>query len=500
MVALPKPAPDPWPAPASDFPVGSRVRLQGLKSKPQLNGRDGNVVTFKEDTGRYAIELENYDGVLVNAKPENMALSPVPPESERAPLADDGCLTLAHSKAFSAILYNAMFTLNRVNSNFLCPDLQVLTDLSGPDAQKHIRKLQPRLYGQWTKGVLNVFEEMVAVIANDSRGSDRDPNDKGLHPLLKDAFTPTTQAFNDTSRWGDAPSRRLCSFWIVEDTPTGTLVVSGVTGAVYRVVGVAMPVRRSYIEFEKPVDASATPFVALTLLPYRGRIVFDGMFMSPDATKSNMGSATPRDWTLMLKARCREAERRGAVVECISHEGPLHPASVWPTILAEREAYERSIVVTDTLRKLAEEVVAIARRPDPVFDMWVLRRMGYTRSENPFNLMFCMETKLDGDGKMDGQMMCEPMKTRELDPTPEEILTYVLKVAKVVGYTPLNLAVDYDKTQAVVQKALDEAKEATCPADATRGVFCGYYPPAVAEEISHAESTGLGFGGSDRYR
>ena len=488
MVAIPKPAPDPWPAPASDFPVGSRVRLQGLKSKPQLNGRDGNVVALKEETGRYAIELENYDGVLVNAKPENIALSPVPPESERAPLADDGCLAYAHGKAFSDIKYNAMLTLNSVNDFYLCPEVRDMNDLTGPDRQKHVAKILPRLYSQWTQGKRNVLEEMMAAVAEQSSIVD---------PLFADAFTPTTRAFADVSRWGDAPSRRYDSFWIVEDTPTGTLMVSGNTGAVYRVPGATSPIRREHDKHAKPADGSATPLVGLTLIPYRGRITHDGMFSAPDETvRSKASGATPRDWTLMLKARCREAERLGAVVDCISHEGPLHPASVWRTIVAEREANERSIVVTDAVRELAEKVVAIAHRPEPAADMWVLRRLGYTRRENPLNYVFCMETGPGGDAQMAG----EPMASAKLEPTPEELLTFTLKIAKRKGYTPLNLAVDYEKSQLVVQKALIEAKASVCPSDATRGVFCGYYPPPSSEETSDAMKTGRASGGSHRRR
>lgn len=262
-------------------------------------------------------------------------------------------------------------------------------------------------------------------------------------------------------------------------------MVSGDTGAVYRVASSTKPIRRLHDEMTKPTDRRATPLVELTLLPYRGRILFDGWFQSPSASSSSkMGSATPRDWTLMLKTRCREAERRGAVVDCISHEGPLHPDSVWPTILAEREkASERSIVVTDALRKLAAKLVAVPRRPAPAADFWVLRRMGYTRRENPLNLLLCTEVRTDGGGQMIG----EPMACKKLDPTPEEILTFALKCAKIVGYTPQNLAVDYEKSQAVVQKALGKA---TCPADATWGVFCGYYPPASKEETSDAMKTG----------
>ena len=59
---------------------GSKVQLEGLKAKPDLNGCVGIVIqNYDEDTGRCGIQLE--DGTGVNAKPSNIIVVSVAEDS-----------------------------------------------------------------------------------------------------------------------------------------------------------------------------------------------------------------------------------------------------------------------------------------------------------------------------------------------------------------------------------------------------------------------------------
>jgi hypothetical protein len=48
--------------------VGATVSIQGLVSRPELNGRKCQVLSFKEVSGRYDVGLD--DGTRLSLKPE----------------------------------------------------------------------------------------------------------------------------------------------------------------------------------------------------------------------------------------------------------------------------------------------------------------------------------------------------------------------------------------------------------------------------------------------
>ena len=59
------------PKNAGKMMVGMRVRLQGLKAKPELNGLAGKVMDFVEEKGRCAVLIDGRtDKILL--KPENL--------------------------------------------------------------------------------------------------------------------------------------------------------------------------------------------------------------------------------------------------------------------------------------------------------------------------------------------------------------------------------------------------------------------------------------------
>ena len=51
--------------------LGSRVVINGLVAKPELNGRTGTAVSFDDDKGRYSVELDDTSSSLM-IKPCNL--------------------------------------------------------------------------------------------------------------------------------------------------------------------------------------------------------------------------------------------------------------------------------------------------------------------------------------------------------------------------------------------------------------------------------------------
>jgi len=54
--------------------VGTRVEIQGLQSKPQLNGQVGRVVQWMEAKGRYKVVIDGGEATTVLVKPANLLL------------------------------------------------------------------------------------------------------------------------------------------------------------------------------------------------------------------------------------------------------------------------------------------------------------------------------------------------------------------------------------------------------------------------------------------
>ena len=59
----------------AQLPLGTRVRLYGLASKPELNGAVGVVEGFAAKTGRYGVRVAGRD-LLLALKPASLAILP----------------------------------------------------------------------------------------------------------------------------------------------------------------------------------------------------------------------------------------------------------------------------------------------------------------------------------------------------------------------------------------------------------------------------------------
>ena len=61
---------------APHMPVDTRIRVQGLVSKPELNGQQGVVVSFDQKKRRYGVKLDDSNGQAISLKPECIAALP----------------------------------------------------------------------------------------------------------------------------------------------------------------------------------------------------------------------------------------------------------------------------------------------------------------------------------------------------------------------------------------------------------------------------------------
>ena len=71
----PAPAPPPppqQPTVTKGILVGRRVIIDGLSSRPELNGKVAKAVSYNADKGRYGVRVEGAGGALLSLRPENV--------------------------------------------------------------------------------------------------------------------------------------------------------------------------------------------------------------------------------------------------------------------------------------------------------------------------------------------------------------------------------------------------------------------------------------------
>ena len=83
------PASTPPPRPAPGLKAGTRVELQGLKAKPELNGQKAAVKSFDASSGRYKVKLEDGRGPF-SLKAQNLRPLPKPPAPPPPPKLEPG--------------------------------------------------------------------------------------------------------------------------------------------------------------------------------------------------------------------------------------------------------------------------------------------------------------------------------------------------------------------------------------------------------------------------
>lgn len=476
MVQLPPPAPDPFPPPSSIAPTGSRVRIHGLQAKPEFNGRDGRVVSIDPESGRVVVEVEAHAGALLRLKPSNLSPSPSPPLEAVAEVTSTGHLPEREYLCLHETLMNGRLAVNEMNGGTVCKKVgsgaQGFADLAQLQDMKIMARLTSRMYSEWTAsgklpdGSLGGVYHFLRLNAENTVAHYKKnaPPGAPLPENVKQMYSAWCEE-SDVARWGDAASRRTGLFFLVEDTEDGAVLVDEKDGAVYEVFGIKETVCEPIVRGGGYLPQAVTT----TLLPWRGRIVYDGVM------KGNVGGHITPAVAAMLEERVRRARECGAVVKNISHYGPLSDAyDASKSIRAEvaRAATDQNDA---EVVRLAKKFIAFPVAPGVAGEMWIKRRFGYTKQNNPRNMLMCMAGPMAAPNG--------PAFTKDLDPTPEELLRYALQCAQGLGGRPKMLGVDHQIAQVRVAAALTKAGGGDGDLGKNNKIICGYYPPPSQEEM-----------------
>ena len=290
----------------------------------------------------------------------------------------------------------------------------------------------------------------------------------------------------DAALWGD-PERRVTGVFIaIEQREEGTVLLrpaapataNMLSGAeaeprpaeLYLVSGIADGLAEIFAR-----KGSSMPVgpIELTLLPWGGRWLYDGLMFS--------------HWHSLKPGKAKQAVETARALESAGELRHTPP----PPSKAQQERLKEAVRAArfdqaaddddepeeplDEQTKAAVESLAAlpaidALPPDQSHrdaSTWVTRRMGYTEAENPNHMLMVL-----APGLFPGM----PAMTAALDPTAAELLQIVADRAADVGRRPAILCVDCAAAVAGVAAAL-------------RGLIeVHYYPPPSAEEAAAAQS------------
>jgi hypothetical protein len=264
-------------------------------------------------------------------------------------------------------------------------------------------------------------------------------------------------------------------FWVCGMDEEGTfLVPDSNRDMVYQCLGAKDAIYpKVERDFPRPVQMS------ITMIPWYGRLVYDGVMMPP------LGHMRPPMASVKLALDLAEsvakARREGRVISRLaqleveggSHAG-LHDSgdnvddSNEDSVEQAKPTSEESSLVKK-LSKFPRSAGPPTNNPDA--DMapgsyWVFRRCGYTEHENPNHVGLVMT----------GPSVLAQFTCSALTPTSVDILQSLVSTTRQVGKRPLMVGIDYKKCCDRVTFLLQELD----------GIEVFYYPPATAEETAAA--------------
>lgn len=216
--------------------------------------------------------------------------------------------------------------------------------------------------------------------------------------------------------------------------------------------------------------------VVATLLPFRGRIMYDGIMYGERGVMTKPEEASKEKAAELFEV-VKEAEATGAVVSNLSAVGPLSSQyGAKPESKSAASKSNKPVVVSPEVAAAAARVAKLPKI-DGNSGFWVARRVGYTKEDNPNNMFIIIQPTAGGGG---AGPMGAPVVTQRLNPTALELAEAMANAAERIGKRPEFYAVDCMKAIPELKAAFSSNSEQEPWANG--GVVVDYYAPPSAEE------------------
>ena len=465
------------------FQIGDRVILQGLKKAAQWNGRHGAITGELTKAGRYPVDVDLWDPESMAAtslavKLQNLKREPaIPPDTERATVTQ-GILTEDYGRPLSYMLDLVRFLAARF---FFGPEHQV-EDMN----EFHQLRATPMGLMKMNQYIATAWSHWL------DPGAYHTPDNQGVYELFCDwAKKPYDEidgipqgelaAYEKAAyeKVGEAAVHRAAAkswhirvhgaFWVVGMDDEGTYLVAAQEESaapskrVYQVVGVRSALYPMCVrDFPRPV------LMKLTMLPFYGRLVYDGV-CTPAGYRA-VQTGRPAMASVALAERLFQtvetAKAQGCVIQCLrqlevpggSSEGLTKiPTKVNDSTKKQEEPTAEEQELVQALSKCRFEPTV---RDSGILTM---RRLDYTEEENPNHIVTAM---CNG-------MMLGMFTTEKLEPTSCEILQQVVQMSeanKHPNYLMIEEAACYRRVKFLLKDLEGTAVE--------------YYMPPTKEETA----------------
>jgi hypothetical protein len=245
-----------------------------------LNGRRGHITGRETSNGRIPVLVDG-ESNSCGVKFSNVVWLPDEYEDSTRAQAVDGALIEKDGRTMSFFL-----DTGRIISNDMMPVVPGLSDdmnaiyhlRQTPKGLMQISMLTARMYSLWYENAKKNGDGVYANLRYNANSYMNSP-DIASHPNF-DQFESWAELLKnkELESWGDKKYRISGNFWIVEMRNDGAVMASmDNSGMVCLVLGIAEPIvallQRSGVRLPHPV--------ALTLLPFKGRLVYDGVLVGP---------------------------------------------------------------------------------------------------------------------------------------------------------------------------------------------------------------------------
>lgn len=426
-----------------------------------------------------------------------------------------GALDEADGRAFMMLMDMARFCVNEITQRH---QFETLEDASKLRAERpdQAGALTGQMYSYWFHAPAGpgVYENLLrwTALQQPAVHASLLRRELGLGGRPGQASGPAQAAHllavNECAHW---PRQRVHgTFFLVKEAPSGAaLLVHAKTDAVYEVLGISTSLGDLLRSNGRDLPASLT----LTLLPYVGRIVYDGTLLGapppPRDVEAELVAAvdaavadgrvikqlpTPCEAPLLgkpvridgLQAKPELNGTRGRATDFDEPKGRyavklaaggfllLKPASL--TEVDEEPPPEGAAVgepPTESQRAAVARLAAAPACAAKEHEFWVLRRMGYTERDNAEHALVVLAGATPIPlSEQQPLFLCEA-----LEPTVDEILSALERAVGSPAWAgrgkPAMVATD-------ALPIVERLKELLRPANIT----AGYYPPPSEEELT----------------
>eukprot|EP00039_Didymoeca_costata_P008581 m.113710 g.113710 ORF g.113710 m.113710 type:complete len:506 (-) comp14145_c0_seq1:60-1577(-) len=417
---------------------------EALQRKPTYKKVAVRQAHALQNLGQIDAAISKVQNILINLDPyhaETQALG-----LELGMYTVNGCIKEEHGVQFNSLLqgarwlYNAEFSNEVVYAEGVTRDCTFQEFMARPIVKNH--KINMVMYSHW----LSDYTGRIGT---------------GIYHRVEDAFFPVENAaFSDEQRrqfkrdmrsW--AATRVNDTFYVYKKHPEGTVLITTDLKKVYVVLGMSDNI---YDLVHKIVNGKRgnLSIAKITILPWMGKLVYDGIIMGAPATNGASQDELKRVYDDAVASNNLITGFSDDVLIAASNEVP-----------EEDDGFEDEPELSEFENRVKDEVTAAAKFPAGSI---IFRRFGYSPEENPHKMMGYIVL---GPEDAPGTAMPVPVQMAGYEPTSDEILEQLSVLATRGGRMGAAVGTDYLPILARLQHVLEDS-----------GVTVFYYPPPSEEE------------------